>query len=59
MLPVTELIFIILLFTAPTSKIRYGCYDPRKFLSYCTLTKVNRSDDNSDGDSDKATSDDV
>ena len=46
-------------FTAPTSKIRYGCYDPRKFLSYCTLTKVNRSDDNSDGDSDKATSDDV
>lgn len=27
-------------FTAPTSKIRYGCYDPRKYLSYCNLTKT-------------------
>lgn len=27
-------------FTAPTTKIRYGCYDPRKFLSYCNLIKT-------------------
>lgn len=27
-------------FTAPTTKIRYGCYDPRKYLSYCNLTKT-------------------
>jgi hypothetical protein len=27
-------------FMAPTTKIRYGCYDPRKFLSYCNLTKT-------------------
>lgn len=27
-------------FQAPTNKIRYGCYDPRKFLSYCNLTKT-------------------
>jgi hypothetical protein len=27
-------------FQAPTSKIRYGCYDPRKYLSYCDLTKT-------------------
>ena len=27
-------------FTAPTSKIRYGCYDPNKYLSYCNLTKI-------------------
>lgn len=27
-------------FTAPTNKIRYGCYDPGKYLSYCKLTKV-------------------
>ncbi len=27
-------------FQAPTTKIRYGCYDPRKFLSYCNLTKT-------------------
>ena len=27
-------------FTAPTTKIRYGCYDPRKILSYCNLTKT-------------------
>lgn len=27
-------------FTAPTNKIRYGCYDPGKYLSYCTLTKI-------------------
>ncbi len=27
-------------FTATTTKIRYGCYDPRKFLSYCNLTKT-------------------
>ena len=27
-------------FTADTSKIRLGCYDPNKQLTYCTLTKV-------------------
>lgn len=27
-------------FQAPTTKIRYGCYDPRKYLSYCNLTKT-------------------
>lgn len=27
-------------FQAPTNKIRYGCYDPRKYLSYCNLTKT-------------------
>ncbi len=27
-------------FTAPTTKIRYGCYDPSKALSYCNLTKT-------------------
>lgn len=27
-------------FVAETSKIRYGCYDPRKYLSYCNLTKT-------------------
>ena len=27
-------------FTAETTKIRYGCYDPRKYLSYCNLTKT-------------------
>lgn len=27
-------------FTAPTSKIRYGCYDPSKYLTYCNLTKT-------------------
>lgn len=27
-------------FTASTTKIRYGCYDPRKYLSYCNLTKT-------------------
>ena len=27
-------------FTAPTTKIRYGCYDPSKYLSYCNLTKT-------------------
>ena len=27
-------------FTAPTTKIRYGCYDPSKYLTYCTLTKT-------------------
>ena len=27
-------------FTAPTNKIRYGCYDPGKYLTYCTLTKT-------------------
>ena len=27
-------------FTAPTTKIRYGCYDPGKYLSYCNLTKT-------------------
>ena len=27
-------------FQAPTTKIRYGCYDPRKFLSYCNLIKT-------------------
>lgn len=27
-------------FTAPTNKIRYGCYDPGKYLTYCKLTKV-------------------
>ena len=26
-------------FTANTSKIRYGCYDPNRQLTYCTLTK--------------------
>jgi beta-glucanase (GH16 family) len=26
-------------FTAPTTKIRYGCYDPGKYLTYCNLTK--------------------
>lgn len=26
-------------FTAPTNKIRYGCYDPGKYLTYCNLTK--------------------
>lgn len=27
-------------FTTTTTKIRYGCYDPRKYLSYCNLTKT-------------------
>lgn len=27
-------------FRAETTKIRYGCYDPRKFLSYCNLIKT-------------------
>ncbi len=27
-------------FTAPTTKIRYGCYDPGKYLTYCKLTKT-------------------
>lgn len=27
-------------FTAPANKIRYGCYDPGKYLTYCTLTKT-------------------
>lgn len=27
-------------FRAETTKIRYGCYDPRKYLSYCNLTKT-------------------
>lgn len=27
-------------FQASTTKIRYGCYDPRKYLSYCNLTKT-------------------
>lgn len=27
-------------FTAPTTKIRYGCYDPGKYLTYCNLTKT-------------------
>lgn len=27
-------------FQASTTKIRYGCYDPRKYLSYCDLTKT-------------------
>ena len=27
-------------FTAPTTKIRYGCYDPNKYLTYCNLTKT-------------------
>lgn len=27
-------------FTAPTNKIRYGCYDPSKYLTYCNLTKT-------------------
>ena len=27
-------------FTATTTKIRYGCYDPHKYLSYCNLTKT-------------------
>lgn len=27
-------------FQVPTTKIRYGCYDPRKYLSYCNLTKT-------------------
>ncbi len=27
-------------FTAPTNKIRYGCYDPGKYLTYCKLTKT-------------------
>ena len=26
-------------FTADTTKIRFGCYDPKKQLTYCTLTK--------------------
>ena len=26
-------------FTANTSKIRYGCYDPNRQLTYCTLTE--------------------
>lgn len=30
-------------FTADTSKIRYGCYDPNKQLTYCTLTKEGSS----------------
>ena len=30
-------------FTAPTSKIRYGCYDPSKYLSYCNLIKTSGS----------------
>ena len=31
-------------FTAPTSKIRYGCYDSSKALSYCNLTKTSGGD---------------
>lgn len=27
-------------FTAPTTKIRYGCYDPGKYLTYCNLIKT-------------------
>lgn len=27
-------------FQAPTTKIRYGCYDPHKYLSYCNLIKT-------------------
>ena len=27
-------------FTADTTRIRYGCYDPNKTLTYCTLTAV-------------------
>lgn len=27
-------------FVAETTKIRYGCYDARKYLSYCNLTKT-------------------
>lgn len=27
-------------FNATTTKIRYGCYNPRKYLSYCNLTKT-------------------
>ena len=27
-------------FTAPTTKIRYGGYDPGKYLTYCKLTKT-------------------
>jgi lysophospholipase L1-like esterase len=27
-------------FTAPTTNIRYGCYDPGKYLTYCNLTKT-------------------
>ncbi len=27
-------------FTAPTNKIRYRCYDPNKYLTYCNLTKT-------------------
>ena len=27
-------------FTAPTNKIRYGGYDPGKYLTYCKLTKT-------------------
>lgn len=27
-------------FVAETTKIRYGCYDSRKYLSYCNLTKT-------------------
>ena len=27
-------------FTADTTKIRFGCYDPNKTLTYCNLTKV-------------------
>ena len=30
-------------FTATTSKIRYGCYDPDKQLTYCNLTEVTSS----------------
>ena len=30
-------------FTANTSKIRYGCYDPNRQLTYCTLTESTES----------------
>ena len=30
-------------FAADTTKIRYGCYDPNKKLTYCTLTAVTSS----------------
>ena len=31
-------------FVADTTKIRYGCYDPNKKLTYCTLTAVTSSE---------------
>ena len=36
-------------FTADTSKIRLGCYDPNKQLTYCTLTKEGSSSGGSGG----------